>query len=95
MFFRGIFSADLIKCLVEKNVDWKIGAYRINNTIYLCSFDTELLRKEREIGKASPTRVRASNWGYKFEQFMLSGKLLVISYLLVSLIFRYNNYIYK
>ncbi|KAI5754243.1 hypothetical protein M8J77_007049 [Diaphorina citri] len=70
--FRGTYSGIMIGSLVENKIDWRLGACRINNTIYLCQFDTELKKKNIQEQKADPQLVRSSQWGYKFEQFMLT-----------------------
>uniref|UniRef100_A0A8D8M873 Decapping nuclease n=1 Tax=Cacopsylla melanoneura TaxID=428564 RepID=A0A8D8M873_9HEMI len=75
--FRGTFSTVMISSLIENRLDWRIGAYLINKTIYLCNFDTELKKEDIKQQLSNPDSVRNSNWGFKFEQYMLSDDPVV------------------
>lgn len=70
--FRGTYSTLIIPSLVEQVEDWRISACRIGNTIYLCAFDTEIKKRNREAQMKKGHQVRSTNWGFKFEQFMLT-----------------------
>lgn len=70
--FRGTLKSLLITPY-ERYESWIICASKFKGTIYLCSFDTEE-KKQRELLKTDYER-QCSDWGYKFEQYMLSGKI--------------------
>lgn len=58
----------------EQQEGWIICGTLRKNKIFLCAFDTEKRKKEKE--NVSEKQKRFQSWGYKFEQFMLAGKLL-------------------
>lgn len=54
----------------EQYDGWIICASKFKGTIYLCSFDTEE-KKQKELAKTDYQRL-CSDWGFKFEQYMLT-----------------------
>ncbi|XP_043506657.1 decapping and exoribonuclease protein-like isoform X2 [Frieseomelitta varia] len=67
--FRGTLKSLLITPYERYN-GWIICASKFKGTIYLCSFDTEE-KKRRELFKTNYERL-CTDWGYKFEQYMLA-----------------------
>lgn len=69
--FRGLLR--LIMCTPYENRDpWIILASKFNGTIYLCAMETE--RKRHERLNENDTTKRILSYGFKFEQYMLTGK---------------------
>lgn len=62
-----------------------ICATKHKSIIYLCAFDTDDSTHRRE--SATERDKVMSSWGYKFEQYMVSGKFYIIkcfiNYLLI------------
>lgn len=56
----------------ESQEGWIICATKVKNTIYLCAFDTEKKKKDKQ--NVSEKLKTFQSWGYKFEQFLLAGK---------------------
>lgn len=68
--FRGLLR--LIMCSpYERRDAWIILATKYKGTIYLCALDTEKQVKERINMKDATKRI--FSYGFKFEQFLLSG----------------------
>jgi RAT1-interacting protein len=71
----------------ENKEPWKIVAMLFKGNIYLCARDTE--EKKRRVRNMTPDERKWTSWGYKFEQYMLSGESclpnsqLVIDYFIV------------
>lgn len=65
----------LLTCLActpyENNEPWKIVAILFKGKIYLCARNTE--EKIRRTQNMSEWEKLCSSWGFKFEQFLLSG----------------------
>lgn len=69
--FRGLLR--LIMCTPFENRDpWIILASKFMGTIYLCALETKQKKLER-LNTTEKTR-RIFSYGYKFEQYMLTGK---------------------
>ncbi|XP_054257492.1 decapping and exoribonuclease protein-like [Macrosteles quadrilineatus] len=67
--FRGLLTT--IMCTpYEQQEGWIICATRLKNTNFLCAFDTEKRKREKE--NVSDRLKQFQSWGYKFEQFMLA-----------------------
>ncbi|XP_003737799.1 decapping and exoribonuclease protein [Galendromus occidentalis] len=69
--YRGLLTA--IMCSVFENKEsWIMGVTKYRGSIYMCQYDTaEKIHRE----KFQPERlIRASGWGYKFEQFLTAPK---------------------
>lgn len=69
--YRGLLSA-LWKTPFEEQDGWIICAAKFEGTIYLCAFDTEEAKKRK--ANETPREKMMCSWGYKFEQFTLTGK---------------------
>lgn len=68
--YRGLMTC--VACTPYENREpWKIVAILHKGNIYLCARDTE----EKLIQKRNMTEqdLKFTSWGYKFEQYMLSG----------------------
>lgn len=61
----------LLSTPYEKNEGWIISACKWRGTIYLCAFDTE--EKKKEKNNRSERLLEILSWGFKFEQYLLSG----------------------
>lgn len=69
--FRGLLR--LLMCTPYENRDpWIILATKFKGTIYLCAHETE--QKQTERLNTSDTSQRILSYGFKFEQYMLTGK---------------------
>lgn len=69
--FRGLLR--LLMCTpYEQRENWIILAVKYRGTIYLCAEETEKHRKERRNRNATSKRILS--YGFKFEQFMMSGR---------------------
>lgn len=69
--FRGLLR--LIMCTPYEHKDaWIILATKYKGTIYLCALDTEKQIQDRTNQSATQTRI--FSYGFKFEQYILSGK---------------------
>lgn len=74
MCFRGLLTQ--IMCTpFEESEGWIICAKQYDGTIFLCAFDTE--EKIRRQQNETERQKQMCSWGYKFEQYMLSGKLIL------------------
>lgn len=69
--FRGLLTKIMCTPYEDKEA-WIICAKRLHNTIFLCEFETEEKKREKE--NASDKMKTFTAWGYKFEQYMLSEK---------------------
>ncbi|XP_054006089.1 decapping and exoribonuclease protein [Hylaeus anthracinus] len=69
--FRGLLKILMITPY-HKEDGWIICASKFKGTIYLCAFDTD--KKKQRILKEPAHIKQWSSWGYKFEQYLLSGK---------------------
>lgn len=69
--FRGLLTS-ICGTLYENKDGWIICATKYKSVIYLCAFDTERDVERRE--KMSEREKLMCSWGYKFEQYMTSGK---------------------
>lgn len=80
--YRGLMTC--VACTPYENREpWKIVAILHKGNIYLCARDTE----EKLIQKRNMTEQdqKFTSWGYKFEQYMLSGKYsLLLQYFFVK-----------
>lgn len=56
----------------EDREAWIICAKKLHNTVFLCDFET--VEKKIDKKNASDKMKKFAAWGYKFEQYMLSGK---------------------
>lgn len=71
--YRGLLTC--VACTPYENREpWQIMAVLHKGNIYLCARDTEE-KKQRKRSMTERDKLFTS-WGYKFEQFMLSGKIL-------------------
>lgn len=69
--FRGLLR--LLMCTPYENRDpWIILASKFMGTIYLCAYETE--QKQAERINTSDSSRRILSYGFKFEQYMLTGK---------------------
>lgn len=69
--YRGLLR--IIMCTPYENRDpWIILASKFKGTIYLCALETEHKKLERV--SATDNTKRILSYGYKFEQYMLTGK---------------------
>lgn len=74
--YRGLLT--LVACTPYENREpWKLVAVLHKGNIFLCARDTEdkIMRKRN----MTEHDKKFTSWGYKFEQFMLSGKMLKIT----------------
>ena len=72
---RGVILA-LLYTLCNKREGWVIYAAKFKGIIYLCACRRE---KETEFDLSRTLlQKRMDSWGYKFEQYMLRGKILYI-----------------
>ena len=60
--------------------DWKIAVTKFNGTFFLCEFETEYKKNERE--EMTPLRDEMCYWGWKFEQYVTAGMLPYMFYML-------------
>lgn len=68
--FRGLLR--LLMCSpYERRDSWNILATKYKGTIYLCAKETEKQKEERN--NRNDTMKRILSYGFKFEQFILSG----------------------
>ncbi|KAL3875675.1 hypothetical protein ACJMK2_033604 [Sinanodonta woodiana] len=56
----------------ESREGWLVSVTKFNNTLYLCEFDTEDKKKERE--SITPRQDEMCCWGWKFEQYVTADK---------------------
>lgn len=71
--YRGLLR--MIMCTPYENRDpWIILATKFMNTIYLCALETDSKKHER-LNENEKTK-RVFSYGFKFEQFMLTGNEL-------------------
>ena len=73
--FRGLLTA-ISGTIYENKDDWLICATKFKSIIYLCAFDTQ-----QDIDRRANMTEREklmTAWGYKFEQYMSSGKCKII-----------------
>lgn len=71
--FRGLLR--LIMCTpYEQREAWIILATKYKGTIYLCAHDTE--KKIHDRNNQSAAQKRIFSYGFKFEQYILTGKAL-------------------
>lgn len=69
--YRGLLTC--VACTPYENQEpWKIVAILFKGTIYLCARDTEEKRNRRQ--NMTERDKQFTSWGYKFEQYILSGK---------------------
>lgn len=69
--YRGLLR--LIMCTPYENRDpWIILASKYKNTIYLCAMETDSKKHER-LNETEKSK-RILSYGFKFEQYMLTGK---------------------
>lgn len=72
--FRGLLR--LLMCApYERRDAWIILATKYKGTIYLCALDTEKQTHDR-LNQTDATK-RILSYGFKFEQFILTGKLIL------------------
>lgn len=57
----------------EQQEDWFIIATKLKNLIFLCAFYTAEKKHKLRIGRTQKEKL-FEFWGYKFEQYMLSGE---------------------
>lgn len=70
--YRGLMTC--IACTPYENQEpWRMVAILYKGSIYLCARDTE--DKISKKLNMTEQEKRFTSWGYKFEQYMLSGKL--------------------
>ena len=69
--YRGLMTCVALTPY-ENREPWKIVAILFKGSIYLCARDTE--EKLRRKMNMSDQEKRFTSWGYKFEQYMLSGQ---------------------
>lgn len=79
--YRGLMT--LVACTPYENQEpWKIVAILHKGNIYLCARDTEeQLHRKRHMTEREK---KFTSWGYKFEKFMLSGKIIYFVIYLLS-----------
>lgn len=71
--YRGLLR--MIMCTPYENRDsWIILASKFMNTIYLCALETDTKKHER-LNETEKTK-RILSYGFKFEQYMLTGNNL-------------------
>lgn len=68
---RGLLST-VMKSPFEYRDGWRICASKFKNFIFLCAFYTDE-KKELLARPPSPRTQRFEYWGYKFEQYLLTG----------------------
>ncbi|KAK3584832.1 hypothetical protein CHS0354_005687 [Potamilus streckersoni] len=69
--WRGLLTKFL--CTPYENKEgWLVSVTKFNNTFYLCEFDTEDKKKQRE--SMTPRQDEMCCWGWKFEQYLTSDK---------------------
>lgn len=73
--YRGLMTC--VACTPYENREpWKIAVILYKGNIYLCARDTE--EKLNKKMNMTAQDKRFTSWGYKFEQFILSGKINLI-----------------
>lgn len=73
--FRGLLR--MLMCAPYEQLDnWIVLATKYKGTIYLCAQDTEECKKKRATQDEKTKRVLS--YGFKFEQYMLTGRYLVV-----------------
>lgn len=72
--FRGLLTK-IMGTPYERNDSWSICASVLHGNIYLCDFMTDY-KKESELNQSEKQK-RCSTWGYKFEQYLLTGKTTI------------------
>lgn len=83
--FRGLLR--LLMCSpYEYKDNWSILATKYRSTIYLCALETAEKRSQRE--NETDENKRILSYGFKFEQFLMSGRYLM---LLVLVAGEFNN----
>lgn len=70
--YRGLLTKVMLTPY-ERQDDWIICATKYRGVIYLCSFNTERDRKRH--AEQTERDKLMSSWGYKFEQYMMSGNI--------------------
>ena len=68
--YRGLLST-LWRTPFEESEGWIVCAVKFKGTIYLCGFDTEEVKDRKQ--NATARELMMSSWGFKFEQYLLSG----------------------
>lgn len=69
--YRGLLT--MLMCTpYEKDEDWIICATKWKGTIFMCARETDRKRLYRE--QMTDKQKQFMSWGYKFEQYMSSGK---------------------
>ena len=85
--WRGLLTK-LLVTPYENRDGWMIGVTLFNGTYYLCEFETDEKRQQRET--TTQRQDEMCCWGWKFEQYLTAGLLFIFSfYWLIP----YNNYI--
>lgn len=59
-------------CTLYLREEWSVAAIKYKGTIYLCA-----VNKKETIYCSEQEQQKFCSWGYKFEQYMLTGKLLL------------------
>lgn len=73
--YRGLMTC--VACTPYENKEpWKIVVLLFKGNIYLCARDTE--EQSNRKNNMTGDEKKFTSWGYKFEQYMLSGKLFVL-----------------
>lgn len=81
--YRGLMTS--VACTpYEDKESWKIVAILFKGNIFLCARDTE----EKKLQKRFMTdrHKLCTSWGFKFEKYMLSGKVKYILYIEINII---------
>lgn len=69
--YRGLMTC--VACTPYENQEpWKIVAVLFKGNIYLCARETDYKKERRQ--NITEREKLFTSWGYKFEQYMLSGR---------------------
>ena len=75
--WRGLLTK-LLVTPYENRDGWMIGVTLFNGTYYLCEFETDEKRQQRET--TTQRQDEMCCWGWKFEQYLTAGHLFIFSF---------------
>lgn len=71
--WRGLLTK-IMKTPYDRREGWIICASKWRGTIYLCAFDTEADKHNK--ANETTRNLKFMSWGFKFEQYMLTGIII-------------------
>ena len=69
--WRGLLTR-LLCTPFENRDDWRIAITKFRGTYFLCEFETESKKVQKE--QITPRQDEMTYWGWKFEQYVTAGK---------------------